>query len=91
MRLLPAFDEYLLGWRDRSFALASGRAGSVNRGGGMIRPVLIVDGRVEATWRTVDQRPRLEPFEPLTPSTRRRVAAESTDVERFLARSQKTN
>ena len=87
VRLLPAFDEYLLGWRDRSFALAPERARSVNRGGGMIRPVLIVDGRVEATWRTVDQRPQLEPFEPLTPSTRRRVAAGSTGVERFLARS----
>ena len=87
VRLLPGFDEYLLGWRDRSFALAPKWARSVNRGGGMIRPVLIVDGRVEATWRTVDQRPQLEPFEPLTPSTRRRVAAESTDVERFLARS----
>ena len=87
MRLLPAFDEYLLGWRDRSFALAPERARSVNRGGGMIRPVLIVDGRVEATWRIIDRRPDLEPFEPLTPSTRRQVAAESTLVERFLARS----
>ena len=87
VRLLPAFDEFLLGWRDRTFALAPKLARSVNRGGGIIRPVLIVDGRVEATWRSVDQRPQLEPFEPLTPSTRRRVAAESTDVERFLARS----
>ena len=53
----------------------------------MIRPVLIVDGRVEATWRTVEQRPELDPFEPLTPATRRRVAAESAEVERFLARA----
>jgi hypothetical protein len=83
-RLIP-FPEYLLGWRDRSFALAPKRARSVNRGGGMIRPVLIVDGRVEATWRTVEQRPQLEPFGRLTPSTRRRVAAESTGVERFLS------
>jgi hypothetical protein len=87
VRLLPAFDEYLLGWRDRSFALAAKRARSVNRGGGMIRPVLIVDGRVEATWRTVEQRPQLDAFEPLTPSTRRQVAAESTGIERFLGRS----
>ena len=86
MRLLPAFDEYLLGWRDRAFALAPEWAGTVNRGGGMIRPVLIVDGRVGATWRTVEQRPELEPFEPLAPSTRRRVAAESSRVERFLDR-----
>lgn len=87
VRLLPAFDEYVLGWRDRSFALAPERAGLVNRGGGMIRPVLIVDGRVEATWQIADRRPQLEPFEALTPSTRRQVAAESTRVERFLARS----
>ncbi len=83
VRLLPAFDEYLLGWRDRSFALAPERARSVNRGGGIIRPTLVVDGTIEGTWRFDDGRLRLEPFAPLSRSVRRRTLAEAAEVERF--------
>ncbi len=83
VRLVPAFDEYLLGWRDRSFALAPERARSVNRGGGIIRPTLVVDGTIEGTWRFDDGRLRLEPFAPLSRSVRRRTLAEAAEVERF--------
>jgi Winged helix DNA-binding domain len=49
--LLAGFDEYLLGFRDRSAALAAEDAPSVHPGAnGVFRPVVILDGRVAGTW-----------------------------------------
>jgi hypothetical protein len=48
--LLPGFDEYLLGWRDRGFALESRHTRVVIPGGGIIKPAVVVDGRVVGTW-----------------------------------------
>ena len=47
-RLLPAFDPYLLGWKDRTFAVPERLARRVHPGGGMIRAVELVDGVVVA-------------------------------------------
>jgi hypothetical protein len=87
VRLIPAFDPYLLGWRDRSFAVPARYAKEVNRGGGWVRGVAIVDGRAVATW-TIDRsragvRIRLRPFGRLQRSSV--LDAEIHDVERFLA------
>jgi hypothetical protein len=49
--LLPAFDEYLVAYRDRSGVLGSGHVKSINAGGGMLGPCVVVDGRVAGTWR----------------------------------------
>ncbi|MBO0892178.1 MAG: AlkZ family DNA glycosylase, partial [Acidothermales bacterium] len=50
-RLLPAFDPYLLGWRDRTFAVGA-HAKDVAPGGGVVRATAIVGGEAVATWRT---------------------------------------
>lgn len=49
-RLLAAFDPYLLGWRDRSFAVPHGLGRVVHPGGGMIRAVATDDGAVIGEW-----------------------------------------
>jgi hypothetical protein len=49
--LLPAFDEFLVGYTDRSAALEVARAVRVNRGGGILHPTIVVDGRVVGTWK----------------------------------------
>jgi hypothetical protein len=50
--LLPGFDEYLLGYRDRSAVLAPEHAGHIVPGGnGLFRPTIVVDGMVVGTWR----------------------------------------
>ena len=52
MHLLPGFDEYLLGYADRSAALAPAHAEAVVPGGnGMFKPTIVVDGEVVGTWR----------------------------------------
>ena len=50
--LLPGFDEYLLGYGDRSAVLAPEHADRIVPGGnGLFRPTIVVDGRVVGTWR----------------------------------------
>ena len=53
--LLPAFDEYLLGWRDRSLVVPAEHAKRVQPGGGIIHPVVVADGVVVGTWRSARQ------------------------------------
>lgn len=50
--LLPGFDEYLLGYKDRSAVLRPEWAERICPGhNGMFSPTLVVDGQVMGTWR----------------------------------------
>jgi Winged helix DNA-binding domain len=51
-RLLGAYDPYLLGWKDRSFAVPAALAKRVHPGGGLIRATATIDGLVVGTWST---------------------------------------
>ena len=48
--LLPAFDELLLGWRDRTPTVPAEHARAVHPGGGILRPVILEDGVAVGTW-----------------------------------------
>jgi hypothetical protein len=76
VRLLPAFDEWLLGWASRDLVLPARHAAEAIRGG-IIRPVAIADGRVFATWRRVRGRVELAPFGRVTKKLRAGVEAEA--------------
>jgi hypothetical protein len=88
VRLLPAFDAYLLGFRSRDFALAPQFARRINAGGGMIAPTLLVDGRIAGTWRQARRGSHLtitvRPFASLYPSLLPALEAEAADVGHFL-------
>jgi hypothetical protein len=60
----------------------------VNAGGGWIHPVVVVDGRVIATWRLGRRRQGFDiavrPFESLEAGLLPLVEAEGRDVGRFL-------
>ena len=49
--LLPAFDELLVGYRNRDDVLDPATAARINAGGGMLAPSVLSDGRVICTWR----------------------------------------
>ena len=52
--LLPGFDEYLLGYQDRSAALPAEHGQRIVPGGnGVFRSTVVVDGQVVGTWRRV--------------------------------------
>lgn len=50
VRLVPAFDSYLLGYRRRDHAVAPEHRTRVHPGGGVIRSTVLVDGLVAGTW-----------------------------------------
>jgi hypothetical protein len=52
--LLPGFDEYLLGYKDRSAVLASEHASLVVPGNnGIFLPIIVIDGQVVGTWKRI--------------------------------------
>jgi Winged helix DNA-binding domain len=85
-RLLPAFDPYLLGWKDRSFAVRAEHAHRVHPGGGVLRRVATVGGEAAGTWALRGGQVEIEPFLPLRPGDEAALAAEAEDVVRFQAR-----
>jgi hypothetical protein len=85
VRLLPAYDGYLVGYRTRGLSVPAAHAGRVWAGGGQIRPVVLADGLAVATWTRRERAVGVAPFEPLPPETGAGIAEESADVARFLA------
>jgi hypothetical protein len=51
IHLLPPFDEYLVGYKDRSAALDPKFVKQVNAGGGMLNATVVSDGEVVGTWK----------------------------------------
>jgi len=88
VRLLPRYDTYLLGYQKRDLMMPALYARRVNAGGGIVHPTLLVDGRIVGTWKSKQQKSRLdvtiEPFEPLAPAVSPELEAEISDLARFL-------
>jgi hypothetical protein len=84
-RLLPAFDPYLLGWKDRTFAVPAEHARRVHPGGGILRATATIDGVAAGTWSLRGGRVTVEPFAPLLPEQAAALEAEAADVVRFEA------
>ena len=88
VRLLPNFDEYLLGWKDRAFVTSTDRWKTINRGGGWLHPVVLADGRAAGRWKAnrapKDYRVEIDPFEPLASGVHRRLTAEVERLGAFL-------
>ncbi len=83
LNLLPAFDAVLLGHRDRSFLLATEHHRRVQAGGGWLHPVVLLDGRVVATWKRERGKVVVDPFADPPPADL--LAGEIADLERFAA------
>lgn len=88
VRLLPAYDTYLLGYRSRDRILAPEHAKRITPGGGLLRPALLVDGRVRGAWRVNRRRAGIdvvvESFEDLGADVRPGLEAEVQDLAHFL-------
>ena len=88
VRLLPAFDEYLLSWRDRDLVVSPQHARTVHPGGGIVHPTVIADGHVVGTWRLPGGKPVVTLFDdPAAHPDLGALDAERADVPRFLART----
>ena len=82
VRLLPRFDSYLLGHRDRALIMRPEHDRAVRPGGGILAATLVVNGRIEGTWKLGrGGRPDVTTF--AAPPD---LSAEVDDVVRFRAR-----
>jgi hypothetical protein len=88
VHLLPAFDEYLVGYRERDAVLAPADRLRINAGGGLLNPAVLRDGRVIGAWRRslVDGAAIIkpEPFAPFAAPLQRSLAAAADRYGRFL-------
>jgi Winged helix DNA-binding domain len=87
VRLLPAFDTYLMGYASRAHAVDDAGARRILPGGGILRPTICVDGRFVGLWSSKRGGNRLavalEPFEELDEALSDAIAAEVADIGRF--------
>ncbi|GAB2448423.1 hypothetical protein HD599_001771 [Conyzicola lurida] len=84
---LPGFDEYLLGYQDRSAALAPDHSELVVPGkNGLFLPTIVVDGEIVGTWRrtTTVKGVSVEP-QPFGRLAAKDAAAFDRAVERYAA------
>ena len=84
VRLLPAYDNYLIGYRERNFVPEAARADVYV--GGVIRPTVIDDGRVVARWSLSHEALVVTPFMDLTRRVKDGIARDAADVSRLLGR-----
>jgi hypothetical protein len=75
VHLLPAFDEYIIGYRDRRAVLDQYHHKDVLSSNGIFYPTMVIDGRIRGTWRAVRRRKEMiiepRPFSPLNKAEER--------------------
>ena len=90
VRLLPAFDTYVLGHADRDHLVAAARRPLVYRTAGWVSPTVLAGGRVVGTWEHRVEGDRLEvrvaPFEAMDAASRAGVEAEAGRLAAYFER-----
>jgi hypothetical protein len=89
VRLVPWWDEYLLGWKDRGLVAPPDQWRKINRdGGGWLNPTILADGLALGTWSTKQTPKALElevqPFSRLSPTVHRGLRREAEHMSGFL-------
>lgn len=88
VHLLPPFDEYTVAYRDRSAVIDPAFTRELNRGGGMLSAIVVVNGTVEGTWKRYLKGSSVEieisTFRPLGDQEHRRLEKEGERYRRFL-------
>ena len=86
--LLPAYDEFLLGYKDRAAQLPGEHAGKIVPGGnGVFTPLIVVGGEVAGTWgrrRGEMLTMEVHPFALRVPEIAELVLADAERYRRFL-------
>jgi hypothetical protein len=87
--LLPGFDEFILGYKDRTAMLNPEHFNAIVPGGnGVFRPTMVANGRVIGTWKRTVKRQRVEmqalPFAQFTQRQHQAFAKESHTYADYL-------
>jgi hypothetical protein len=94
--LLPGFDEFMLGYKDRTAALEPIYSPKITPGNnGMFSPTLVIDGRVAGTWKRKFKKDTvvitLSPFTSLSEADRQAVSVAAERYGRFVGMSPRVN
>ena len=88
VRLLPAFDPYLMGHSNRDHLFATEHRSRVRRTAGWISAVVLKEGRVVATWtHRADKRTltvTVDPFRKLAPATIKEIRSQADSLAEAL-------
>jgi hypothetical protein len=89
VRLLPHFDTFLLGHKERGHLVSMQHRPHIYRPQGWIAPVVLVDGRVAATWEYTREgkkhlRVNVAKFGPISRGVSALIREEARDLSRFL-------
>lgn len=91
VRLLPSFDAFLLGHKDKGHIVASEHYKEVYRKAGWLSPVILVDGRAAGVWSYKRRGQRLQviarPFQRVSWAVREGIESEVDDLGRFFEAS----
>ncbi len=92
VRLLPAFDSYLLGYSNRDLVVPPQYQKQVYHGGQVV-PVVLLDGIAAGTWRYEAQGKTLiisvQPFTSFSSEIKELISFEAEDISRFMGRKLK--
>ncbi len=87
VNLLPSFDSYLLGHRNKAHLVDAADYKKVYRKAGWLSPVVLVKGRAAGVWSCKRQTKRLsvtiKPFDKLSRTVRNQIEEEAADLGRF--------
>lgn len=85
--LLAGFEEYLLGYKDRSAVLDPQFSVAPNKNG-IFFPIIVVNGQIVGTWKRVVGPKKItivfEPFEPLSPTILQQCQQKAQQYGRFM-------
>ena len=88
LRVLGPFDPYIVGYARRDLDAPDHLLKRVNAGGGMLRPCVLIDGRLVATWdrrrRAHGLTVRVSCFEELSGDAQVQLEAEFSEIGRFF-------
>ncbi len=86
VRMLPAYDNYLLGYRSRDASVPALHQAHVWPGGGVIRPTVLADGLAIATWARGSRAGsiQVDTFARVPPRIEQKIGMEKASVVGFL-------
>jgi hypothetical protein len=85
VHLLPGYDEYMLGYRDRSAMLEAAHAQKVVPGGnGVFLPIIVIDGQIRGIWKRITTtRKTTITLLPFSTMTTKELAATEQAAQRY--------
>ncbi len=90
-RLLPAFDEYLISYKDRSAVLDAEFTGHALSSNGIFYPIIVVNGKAIGTWKRTVKKEKvaieLNPFTAINKSTYKEIALAANVYDKFIEKT----